>query len=130
VNATLVSPNPAYSVTAPTNRSLNIATEDANVAWSGATTLTLSNGTVPLTAMVTDMADGYRGDVRNAKVQFVDRSTGTVLGTAVVVPIGDGTTGTATLNWAATPKAYTIGFVVLNYYTRNNALDNVNITVK
>ena len=80
--------------------------------------------------MVTDMADGYRGDVRNAKVQFVDRSTGTVLGTAVVVPIGDGTTGTATLNWAATPKAYTIGFVVLNYYTRNNALDNVNITVK
>jgi hypothetical protein len=32
--------------------------------------------------------------------------------------------------WTTTPGTYTIGFVVGNYYLRNNTADNVTITVK
>jgi hypothetical protein len=143
VTATFVDAN--FSVTNPT-RSLTMAKEDARVAYSGPTSFSLggsATGTVVLnltvkdiTAMIGDPAwDGKAGDIRNAQVQFIDRGTNTVLGTVNVSASGDtATVGTATFNWSvnlgtATSKAFTIGFLVTNYYNRNSTLDNVNITV-
>src|SRR5258706_16443286 len=83
------------------------------------------------------VCEAYAGDIRNGQVQFIDRATNTAIGTATVnALVGPGTTtGTATLNWSvnlgtATSKSYTIGFAVVNYYTRSNqTADNVVITV-
>jgi len=145
VSASFVNPN--FSITKPTNKSVNITREDARIAGLDRTSYSLggsATGTVPLTVTVKDITamlgdpayDAYPGDIRNAQVQFIDRATNTVLGTANVASlIGSGTTtGTATFNWSvnlgtATSKSYTIGFAVLNYYTRNSTADNVVVTV-
>lgn len=83
-----------------------------------------------MTVTVTDAPDGYPGDIRNAQVQFFNRGTNTLLGTAnVTASDSNPTVGTATLNWAATPGTDTIGFVVTNYYNRNSSADNATITV-
>jgi len=131
VSATLVNPNPSFAITNPTNRTVGILKEDAGVTYSGSTSLALVAGTVPLTVTVSDIADGYRGDIRNAQVQFYDRVTNALLGTAAVTSNdANPTVGTATINWAAAPGTYTIGFSVTNYYSRGNAADNVQVTVK
>jgi hypothetical protein len=134
-----------FTITNPT-KLLTIQKEDARLNYGGATTFSLggsATGTVVLnltvkdiTAMIGDPAwDGNAGDIRNAQVQFWDRTANILLGTATVTATGDtATVGTATLNWSvnlgtATSKTFTIGFVVANYYNRNQAADNVNITV-
>jgi 5-hydroxyisourate hydrolase-like protein (transthyretin family) len=126
VSAQMLDPDPRFAMTNPTNKSMTIAVEDARVAYAGAsTTLTLSGGTVPLTASVTELADGLPGAITLATVQFVNRANNAVIGTAPVGPDGK-----ATMSWTTTAGSYTIGFVVGNYYSRNNAADNVAITVK
>ena len=60
---------------------------------------------------------------------FIDRSTSLTIATVNVAA-----NGTATFTWpidlgAATSKAFTIGFVVSNYYNRNSTADNVVVTV-
>ena len=134
-----------FSVTAPT-KAITIQKEDARVAYSGATTFSLhgsATGTIPLTEIVKDITamagdaawDNYPGDIRNAQVQVWDRGTNTVLGTVNVTVSGsDLTIGSATFNWnvnlgTATSKTYTLGFVVTNYYNRNQTADNVSVTV-
>jgi hypothetical protein len=112
------------------SKSMTIQREDAApVVYTGASTLKLSGGTVTMTVLVTDIADGDRGDIGNATVAFINRGSGATLGTATVVPNGDHTTGTATVTWTAGPGSYTIGFSVGNYYIRNNTADNVTIVV-
>jgi hypothetical protein len=128
VTAVFTGVSPNYTVTNPM-RSFTVRPEDATVAYSGAPTLQRSGGTVVLTATVTDMADGNRGNVGNATVAFINRSTGATIGTATVVPTGDGTTGTATFTWTTGTGTYNIGFSVGNYYVRNNTADNRTITV-
>jgi predicted RNA-binding protein len=146
VTAAFVSPN--FTITGPLSKALSIAREDARLAGLSRTSYSLggsATGIVPLTVTVKDISamvgdaafDAFAGDIRNAQVQFIDRATNAVLGTATVnTLIGPGTTtGTATLNWSVNlgtsmSKTYTIGFTVLNYYTRSNfASDNVVVTV-
>jgi hypothetical protein len=146
VTAAFVNPN--FTITAPAGKSVNIVREDARLAGLDRTSYSLggsATGVVPLTVTVKDISamvgdaafDAFAGDIRNAQVQFIDRATNAVIGTATVnTLVGPGTTtGTATLNWSvnlgtATSKSFTIGFAVLNYYTRSNqAADNVVITV-
>ncbi len=143
VSASFVNPN--FTMANPANKSVSIAREDARIAGLDRTSYSLGgSSTVPLTVTVKDITamlgdaayDAYGGDIRNAQVQFIDRATNAVLGTATVnALIGSGTTtGTATLNWSvnlgtATSKSFTIGFSVINYYTRSNIADNVVITV-
>jgi hypothetical protein len=144
VSASFVNANVALSN--PANKSVNIQREDARVGGLAqkAYTLGASSGVVPLTVTIADITaatgdaatDPFAGDIRNAQVNFIDRATNTVIGTANVSALtGSGTTsGTATLNWAvnlgtASSKTYTIGFSVLNYYTRASTADNVVITV-
>jgi hypothetical protein len=145
VSAAFVNPN--FSMANPANKSVNITREDARIGGLDRTSYSLggsATGIVPLTvtvkditAMVGDAAfDAFAGDIRGAQVQFIDRATNAVIGTAnVSTLIGSGTTtGTATLNWSvnlgtATSKNYTIGFTLLNYYIRSQTADNVVITV-
>jgi VCBS repeat-containing protein len=126
VSAMMLDPDPKFVMTNPLSKSISINFEDARVAWGGAsTTLSLGAGTkVPLTAAVTELPDGLAGDIQLATVQFINRSTGAVLGSATV-----GSDGKATFLWTATAGTYAIGFSVGNYYTRNNVADNVSITV-
>jgi hypothetical protein len=125
VSAQMLDPDPRFAMTNPNNKSMMITVEDARVTYTGSSTLTLSGGTVPLTASVTELADGYPGDLTLATVQFVNRANNAVLGT---VPVA--ADGTATFNWTTTAGTYNIGFVVGNYYSRNNATDNVTIMVR
>jgi len=111
-------------MTNPGNKTMTIAVEDARVAYAGAPTLQLSGGKVTLIASVTELADGNPGDLTMATVQFINRANNAVLGT---VPVG--ADGKASMQWTTTAGSYSIGFVVGNYYSRNNAADNVPITV-
>jgi hypothetical protein len=143
VSASFQDPN--VTVTTPV-RAITIQAENARVAYTGPTTVSLrgaSTGTVQLSVSVRDITavandpawDPYPGDIRNAQVSFIDRSTNTTLG--IVSPTlsgSDPTVGTATLNWTANlgtakSKSYTIGFMVGYYYKRNLAVDNVVVVV-
>jgi hypothetical protein len=131
VSAFLVNPNPSFAITNPAVKSMNIVQKPVSLTYSGPASLSLGgNTTVPLTVTLTDNTDAYSGDIRNAQVQFYNRATNTLLGTAsVTASNANPTLGTATLNWTATPGTYTIGFVVTGYYTRNNSADNTTVTV-
>jgi hypothetical protein len=119
-------------MTNPASKTVSIRAEDAGLTYSGSTALALTGGSVPLTVTVTDSADGYPGDIRNAQVQFYNRATGALLGTVNVMANdpANPTTGTATLNWPTSAGTYTVGFAVVNYYSRSNTADNVVVTVK
>jgi hypothetical protein len=91
-----------------------------------------------ITAVVGDPAyDANAGDIRNAKVTFVDRdAANAVLCTAPVglVNLADTKTGTVTCNWSANigssdSNSFTIGIIVNNYYTRDASADNAVVTV-
>jgi autotransporter-associated beta strand protein len=125
----------------------DILPEDARTYYSGtllastgsgsAATITLSATIRDITAETGDAAsDAFAGDIRNARVSFIDRSTNTVIAT---VPVGlvngtDNSVGTATYNWNVDigntdAKDYTIGIVVSGYYTRNSSGENTVLTV-
>jgi YVTN family beta-propeller protein len=142
ISATFVDPN--FDVTNPAPKAITIQKEDARVAYSGAAVLKLGlDGTVTLTATVRDITavpgdlrwDNNPGDIRNAQVMFVDRSTGAIIATVTPTLSGsDSMTGTATYSWpvnlgSAKSKSYTIGFIVSYYYNRNSSADNVTILV-
>jgi YVTN family beta-propeller protein len=140
---TAVFTDPNFSV-ATSAKGITIQAEDARVAYAGPATLTLGTSTtVPLTVAVKDITavpgdpawDPYPGDIRNAQVSFIDRSTNMILGTVwVTASDTNPTVGSATFNWpvnlgTAKSKSYTIGFIVGYYYRRNSTADNVTITV-
>jgi hypothetical protein len=131
ISASMLNPDSRFAVTNPTSKALSLVVEDARVAYTGSTALSLGGSTtVPLKVVVTEPADGSPGDVRMAQVLFYDRATGVLLGTSSV-----GQDGAAIFNWAANlgganSKTFTIGFTVAGgYYSRNSTLDNVSITV-
>jgi YVTN family beta-propeller protein len=134
-----------FSVTSSA-KAMTIQKEDARVAYAGATSLSLhgsATGTVDLIATEKDISavpgdprwDNYPGDIRNATVSFIDRSTNTIIGTVTPTVSGSDTTvGTATYKWSvnlgtANSKSYTIGFIVGYYYNRNSTTDNVVVVV-
>ena len=90
-----------------------------------------------ITAETGDPAtDTFEGDIRNAKVSFVDRDGGVIasnLSVGLVDP-SDTKTVTVTFNWNvnigfADSLDYTIGIIVSNYYTRNSSFDNVVVPI-
>jgi hypothetical protein len=136
-------PDPNFSIATP-SKAITIQKEDARVSYIGPKSASLggsATGIVPLSVMVKDITavsgdaawDPNAGDIRNAVVMFIDRSTNVVLGSASVTG-SDPSTGVATLNWTvnlgtAKSKSYTIGFIVNYYYNRNNFADNATITI-
>ncbi len=129
---------------------LTIAPEDARVTYtgdflastasatSGAATVTLSATIQDITAAIGDPAhDLTAGDIRNARVTFVNRDLGTVIAAnrpVSLVTAGDLTTGTATFQWSvnlgtADSLTYTVGVIVSGFYDRDAAVDNVVVTV-
>jgi len=131
VTATLLNPDPRFVITNPTSKTVGISAENALIAYVSGSPISLGGqSTTQLKVIVSEPADGSPGELRNAQVQFIDRGTSTLLGTVNVAA-----DGTAILpNWApnlagANSKDFTIGFVVIGYYTRNSTLDNVTVTV-
>jgi hypothetical protein len=135
---------PNYAV-ANVTRSMTILKEDARVAYAGSPAAPLcicGNATVAITVNVSDItaidpaSDGTAGDIGTATVAFVNRTTLATLATLSVTASVDRKTGTATYNFPATAlgtaqsQTLTLGFVVGGNYTRNNAADNVTITIK
>lgn len=139
--------------TGTTTRTITVEVkpEDARATYTGPTLISapsLANGSaeVLLRATVRDISvvpgieppDEYPGDITNATVTFVDRATGEALCTAPVVPIfvGNTTTGgascTATLTLAGnqTVRTYDIGIVVGGWYIRDDAEDDVEVTIE
>jgi hypothetical protein len=148
VTAVFSGVNPNFIVGSPTT-TLNVTAEDARATYTGAcfastSSATSNTGTVTLSATIKDISatpdaagDTDPGDIRNAKVTFVDRDNGNVLAANVpvgLVSLGDTTTGTATINVAlstgpADSKSFTVGIIVVNYYTRNASEDDTVVTL-
>jgi hypothetical protein len=132
------------------NGTLTVTQEDARATYAGAmfvstSSATSSTATVTLSATVQDITavigdpayDAYPGDIRNAKVSFINRDTNTVIVSNLPVGLvssGDTKTGAATYNWSVNigtndSQQYTIGIIVSGYYTRNASTDNAVVTV-
>jgi hypothetical protein len=125
-----------------------VSKEDALVTYSGiayASTPSVSTGvaTVTLRATIEDITSQFpgldpdAGDIRNAKVTFINRDTGAIIATNVPVTLlssGNSKVGIASYDWtvdigSADSASFTIGIIVNNYYTRDSALDNTVVTV-
>jgi YVTN family beta-propeller protein len=135
-----------YTIPNPT-KVLIVSKEDARSTYTGPTSVktacrTCTSATVTLRARVRDISatteaagDGDPGDVRNANVTFVDRSTNAIIGTANVALTGsDQTVGEATFNWTASigtssSKSFTIGMIVGNAYNRNSTTEDAVVVV-
>jgi HYR domain len=135
-----------FIVSNPTT-TLTITQEDARAYYTGAlfastSSASSSSATVTLSATIKDISsvdasDTNAGDIRNARVTFINRDTNTVIASNVpvgLVSAGDTTVGTATYNWninigSADSANYTVGVIVTNYYTRNASDDNSIVTV-
>jgi hypothetical protein len=135
-----------FTITNPI-KVLIVSKEDARATYTGPTAVktachTCTSATVTLRARVRDISataeaagDLDAGDVRNANVTFVDRSTNAILGTATVTLTGsDQTVGEATVNWTAnigssSSRSFTIGMIVGNAYNRNSTTENAVVVV-
>ena len=137
-----------YTVTNSTT-TLGISCEDARAYYTGVcyastSSPTSSTATVTLSATIKDISaapgdpnyDTYGGDIRNARVTFINRDNNTII--ASNVPVGlvntaDLTIGTAVYNWnvniTGDAQQFTIGVIVNNYYCRNSSDDDAVITV-
>lgn len=156
-------PAPAYNVVsnfagdglylpATDTDAFDIVQEDARAYYTGSLFVntacaTCGNGTATLAATIKDITaensdpayDTFAGDIRNARVTFVNRDTNTSIPgcsnlTVGLVNLSDPKTGTATCNWAlnigsADSLDYTIGIIVSSYYTRNSSDENSILTV-
>jgi MBG domain (YGX type) len=139
-----------YAITFKTG-TLTETQEDARAYYTGAlfvstsspssttATVTLSATIKDITAVPADPAyDPYPGDIRNAKVTFINRDTNTIIAQNLpvgLVNLGDSTIGTVTYNWSVDigsnndSQQYTIGIIVSGYYTRNSSDDDTIVTV-
>lgn len=131
-----------------------LSQEDARTQYTGSnlvatTGATSGNAIVSLRATVQDItatddpeSDIYPGDIRNARVRFLNEGaaitgTGTDMDgwmTPSLVNPSDLKTGVVALNWPVdiggkTDVIYTIGIEVNNYYVRNSSLDNTVLTI-
>ncbi|RXP52397.1 T9SS C-terminal target domain-containing protein, partial [Lutibacter sp. HS1-25] len=131
-------------------KDFDISQEDAIVEYTGQTlqatpSSSSSETMVVLSANIQDITvsdginDPYAGDIRNAKVKFVNRDNGTdISGWINVVDLinsNDSRTGNVTFNWnvnigSSDAESTTVGIIVDNgYYIRNQSDDNMVITV-
>ena len=129
--------SPGYTIANKT-ASVTVKAEDALTAYTGPAQVTTATGaaTIRLEARVWEAADGDLGDVRTATVMFVNRTTGTTIGTAIL----DTAKSSATVAYyyfnytvnigANASQTFTIGQFVNGYYTRNATADNGTTIVK
>jgi hypothetical protein len=128
---------------------LPVSQEDARVDYTGdqilaTATATATTATVTLRAnifdiTVADPTDPNAGDIRNAKVKFVNRDgSGDISGwipVTTLVNASDSKVGTVSYPWSvnigsADALETTVGIIVDNgYYVRNSQADNVVVTV-
>ena len=133
------------------NGTFTVTPEDARTQYTGTlyastNSSTVSNTTVTLKATVSDITavngdpayDQYAGDIKNAKVMFVNRdaSNTPISGWLDVsyLNASDTKVGTVTYNWSvdigsSDSKQFTVGIVVGNYYVRNASVYNTIVTV-
>ena len=131
--------------------SITITKEDARVEYTGDLMMATQsmNTTVAIVTLRANMMDitavdptndPYAGDIRNAKVMFVDRDAGDAplsgwIPVSTLLDAADPTTGMVsyplTVNLGSVPyKFITLGIIVDNgYYTRNSEQDNAVVTV-
>jgi len=123
-----VSPN--YTV-AGRNATMTINREDASVTYVGNTSVactTCSAVAVTLSAKVGEL-DASLGDLRNASVSFINRTTGATIATVAAGPDGVASfTWTVNLGTAAS-QTTKIGLMVSNYYIRNSTLDDATVVI-
>jgi len=121
--------------------------EDARVYYTGnlfGSTGSGSTTTMVLSATVRDITaettapetDPFAGDISQATITFIDRTSNTAIATVPVNLVNnqDTKTGTATYNWsvdlgADNAKDVTIGVQVNGYYQRDAAVDNTIVTI-
>ncbi len=148
VTASFNSLNSNFTVLAGNSPQLSIQQEDARVTYIGvlfASTGNINSSTaiVTLSATIQDISaisnsgDGAPGDIRYAKVQFVNKNNNSTIGpvlSVVLVNVNDRKTGTVTYDW--TTPAFTgdgtefqIGIRVLNYYSRYSSDEDVVVQV-
>ena len=142
--------DPNFSVTG-NSVVLSIAQENATAVYTGNTFYSVgsaTNGTIALSATIQDVAtttsDPAYGDIRNARVTFIDRLTGNVFSGCANLPVGLITSSNTTLGSASctTPAAvgsYQVATLVgysnastvnnASYYTDNNPSEDTNLTV-
>jgi hypothetical protein len=153
VIATFNSINTNFNVPNNPTTTITINKEHARVFYTGVpiqatASSSASTTTVVLSANIMDIAvpqtpadpnyDGDGGDIRNAKVKFVNRDNNTDISgwiTPTLVSSSDTRIGTVSYSWnvnlgSATDIETTVGIVVDNsYYLRNNPDDNTVVTV-
>ena len=156
VTAIINGKNAAFIITDPTT-SLVITRENARADYTGAqfigtscascnTATVLLSATIRDIAAVTGSGDPDRGDIRKARVKFIDRDNNADISgwlTPVLVNPSDIKTGTVVFEWKdvsignSDAQQFTVGMVVegeINasthaYYIRNNSEDNTVITI-
>ncbi|MFZ5431525.1 MAG: hypothetical protein ACOZDD_14955 [Bacteroidota bacterium] len=110
---------------------LTVEPEDAVVNYIGTEIAATASATsltakIDLRASVSDIADLYRGDIRNAKIKFVNLTSGSpsdITGWLSVEELTDPVTGVVSYPWTVTlPKnqtseTFTIAVVAGGYYT-------------
>ncbi|MFN4286154.1 MAG: HYR domain-containing protein [Lacibacter sp.] len=149
VTATFAGTNPNYIVNNPAAATLVITQEDARVEYIGmesqaTPSVSSSTATVQLTATVADITaitgdpafDAFAGDIRNARVRFVNRDNNSAISGWLTPSLINGDTKVGVVNFAwpvnigsSDAQSFTVGIEVEGYYTRNDAEDNVVITV-
>jgi hypothetical protein len=113
---------------------MTIQPEDAVVLLNGQEAMG-SDGVIALMAVIQDLDDNVRGDIRKACVSFVNRQTGQVIVsglTPTLIDPNDPTIGVVRYNWnTGSPDgtAYKVGVMVGCYYSRNNSAEDANVVV-
>ena len=134
---------------ATASASLVVTQEDPRATYTGLIYVTTgstssSTATVVLSATIQDItavmpaSDAHPGDIRNAKVTFINRDTGAVIASNLPVSLvnsADKKTGTVSYAWSvnignADSATVTVGIRVDNYYARNDSSENTLVTVK
>jgi hypothetical protein len=130
---------------------LPIAQENATSVYTGNTFYSVGSatkGTIALSATIEDGAtstsDPAYGDIRNARVTFIDRLTGNVFSGCANLPVGlisssNSTLGSASCTTTAAVGSYQVATLVgysnastaneASYYTDNNPSEDTNLTV-
>jgi hypothetical protein len=113
VKAVFGGKNPNFAITDPTS-TLTITSEDARATYTGASfastsgsnsstaKVTLSATIQDITATAEAAGDASFGDIRNARVSFINRDNNTVIASNLpvgLVSAGDTKTGTVTYDW-------------------------------
>jgi hypothetical protein len=144
----------AYYLPTSDSDAFDIVQEDARSFYTGTlfastSCATCATGNVTLAATVKDITaadppdpaiDPYEGDIRNARVTFVNRDAGNApIAGCVNLPVGlvgvaDTKIGTANCNWSVNLGTqdsldFRVGIVVSHYYSRNAPIEDTVITV-